>query len=665
MLKLLNRLTIVQKLNISFGILLVMVIAMLGLNIVMQNKIGILFDEFKLVTAEGRLVNTLMDNYVHAVINAQRYRMMPDAKSKDAVITSIKKLEDIENKALEDFKDPDFHAELKHASHDTHAYLEGFMHASKANAALSQYMDEFNAHGPATRKLVSDIMQDKRNMERPAVIEKSGLHIQHLLLSRYYIRNFVMTGDADSYQRAIKEAKTAEQALGQLQRQLNTASVRKAVESFKKYMAVLEPIHTFYLEKERIYREEIDVYGPKILEDYEHLNETLTEEQEVMAKDAKEMRTLIGTISMATSVVAIILTVLLAFLIGRLIRVGLRSTTSQMLRLAGGDLTFSIEGSERRDEIGEMSRALETFQENGLERERLEAEQKEAQKAQLQRAEEVSDAVAEFEKAIADISAKLNDSAQGLQVMSSQLSSAMEKTDAQSSSVAAAALEASTNVQTVASAAEEMAMSVQEISRNVSDTANTARSCSGAAENSQQKLDTLQNAVNDIGAIIESINDVAEQTNLLALNATIEAARAGDAGKGFAVVANEVKSLASQTHKMTEEISGKVGEIQNSASETITAVNDILEQIQSVNDQTNSVASAVEEQNVTTTEISRNVQEAANGTSEVSENIQSIQQAANESAQSTKELEGSAKELANQAAVLRESVDSFLNAVKD
>lgn len=352
------------------------------------------------------------------------------------------------------------------------------------------------------------------------------------------------------------------------------------------------------------------------------------------------------------------------FIMVRVVR-SLTGMTDAMGRLANNELDTEVPEADRKDEIGDMAKALETFKVNGKERERLEAEQKAAQQKQMERAEEVSTEVAQFEEAIAEIATKLNDSAQNLQVMASELSSAMEKTDAQSSSVAAAALEASTNVQTVASAAEEMAMSVQEISRNVSDTANTARSCSTAAENSQQKLDMLQTAVNDIGAIIESINDVAEQTNLLALNATIEAARAGDAGKGFAVVANEVKSLAGQTHKMTEEITNKVDEIQNSASETIAAVNDILKQIQSVTDQTNSVASAVEEQNVTTTEISRNVQEAANGTSEVSENIQGIQQAANESAQSTRELEESANGLANQAAVLRKSVDEFLAAVRD
>lgn len=660
----LTRLTIVQKLNMTFGLLLIMIVAMLAINIALKQKVGILFDDFKLTAAEGQTVNTLMNKYTNAVIDAQKYRVTPNTETKDRVIASIQVLKDIEAEALAKFSDPDFHKELEHASKDTHLYLESFLHASDANKKLRALIVDFKKYGKATRSQTDDILIDATRNGNTAAAGHAGQHIQHLLLSRLYMQTFLAFGDPDYAERTKKEQKLAKKSMDQLVGVVNTAKTKAAAKNFAAYSSLLPEIYKAYRKVEEIHKTEIDVYGPKILLDYEHLNDTLIKEQDHLAKESRELRALISYISFGVSTLTLVITLLAAIIIGRMIKKGLEGTTSQMLQLADGDLSLEVQGTERQDEIGDMARALQVFKTNGIEAKKLEQQQQDNQKEQLQKASQVSDAVADFETIIESISSQLNHSAQSLQSMSSQLSSAMDETDSQSSTVAAAALEASTNVQTVAAASEEMAMSVQEISRNVHDTAETAQQCSKAAEVSQNKLDGLQTAVGDIDAIIGAINDVAEQTNLLALNATIEAARAGEAGKGFAVVANEVKSLAGQTHKMTEEIQTKVSEIKVSADATIQSVNGILEQIQQVTDKTNSIASAVEEQNTTTIEISRNVQEAANGTSEVSQNIQMIQQSANESAQSSRELEGSASALAEQADTLRSSVDEFLHAVK-
>ena len=219
-------------------------------------------------------------------------------------------------------------------------------------------------------------------------------------------------------------------------------------------------------------------------------------------------------------------------------------------------------------------------------------------------------------------------------------------------------------MRTVAIATEDLSSSVKEISQNVSDTAKAARSCADSALDSQHKLSGLQCAVGDIDGVIQAINDVAEQTNLLALNATIEAARAGEAGKGFAVVASEVKTLAGETHKMTEEISNKVEEIKSSAMETIDAVTKIIEQINSVDSQTGGVAAAVEEQNSSTEEISRNIQNAAVRTDDVSRNIEEVKRVASESASSTEALQKSAGHLSEQALELKSAMQEFLSEIR-
>ncbi len=352
-------------------------------------------------------------------------------------------------------------------------------------------------------------------------------------------------------------------------------------------------------------------------------------------------------------------------LISKSIINGISGITASMLELAQGNTQKPIPFQDENNEIGQMAKTVEIFRQSAIEKIRIEEEQKKSEERQAgQRRQDMLHLADEFDSRVGQIVEAVNEAASNMQGMSTQLAAAIEETTRQSSAVASAAHEASTNVQTVASAAEELSASIREISSNVSDTATMTKNCSDAAMSSQEKLDQLQSAVDEIDAVIQSIVDVAEQTNLLALNATIEAARAGEAGKGFAVVASEVKNLAGQTHKMTEDISSKIARIKDSSAATISSVNDILTQIGAVDEKTTSVASAIEEQNASTTEISRNVQEASNGTSEVSQNVQGIQQAASESAGATDQLKMAAGSLSQQARDLKDAVTSFLNDIR-
>ena len=333
--------------------------------------------------------------------------------------------------------------------------------------------------------------------------------------------------------------------------------------------------------------------------------------------------------------------------------------------LAGGNYAVDVNGQTRKDEIGAMARSVVVFKENGLavqrSRQEQEATKLQAEKDRRQAVLTLADSFdAEVKSIVNVVSAQANE----LQTTATTLSTVAEKASAQSTTVASAAELASANVQTVAAAAEELAASIREISRQVSQSSDMSQSAVEEARRTNQIVSSLADAARRIGDVVSLISDVASQTNLLALNATIEAARAGDAGKGFAVVANEVKTLANQTARATQEISQHVHSIQDATQGAVDAIEGIARIISEINSVATGIASAVEEQGAATQEIARNVQQAATGTEDVSGNIVGVQQAAHEAGQGSGEVLSAARDLSEQTNRLRDKVDQFIDDIR-
>lgn len=361
----------------------------------------------------------------------------------------------------------------------------------------------------------------------------------------------------------------------------------------------------------------------------------------------------------------VVVMAVIGFFFARSISRPIMSMAETMGVLAKGDLSVDVPFTDKRDELGTMAAAVQVFKDNAVEVKRLQDEQ-EAAKA---RAEEDARAMRnrmadDFETAVGSIVEAVSSAATEMQSSAQTLSATSEETSQQSSAVAAAAEEASTNVQTVSSAAEELASSISEINRQVVESTRIAGTAVDNVAATNQKVQGLTEAAESIEEVISLITDIAEQTNLLALNATIEAARAGEAGKGFAVVASEVKGLASQTAKATDEIGAQIKGIQDSTRDTVAAIQSIGETIQSIQEISSAIAAAVEEQGAATSEIARNIEQAASGTVEVTSNITGVTQAAAETGQSSNQLLEAANELSRQSETLNMEVGKFLGQVR-
>jgi len=402
----------------------------------------------------------------------------------------------------------------------------------------------------------------------------------------------------------------------------------------------------------------------------------------------------IRNVTMTVAAIIIFVAIAIVWFIANGISAPITRMTKAMDVIAGGNFENQVPAQERKDEIGQMAAAVETFRQNGIENARLQKEAEETREAERhakeqrdnerqeaearlaeerkmaeeQAAKERADALHNmadsFENEVGSLIGQLSGAASEMKGSAELMTQTVDRASDRSHTVSSASEEAARSVNSVSAATEELSSSIQEISRQVTTSASITSRAVDEANNTNDTMNSLATSAQRIGEVVGMINDIAEQTNLLALNATIEAARAGEAGKGFAVVASEVKNLASQTAKATEEITGQISGMQNVTSEAVGAIENIVKTISEISEVTSSISAAVEEQGAATGEIARSAQTAAQGTTEVNNNIGEVSQAAGEAGSAAGTVLYTATNLEGYSTELRGKVDQFLSNVR-
>ncbi|WP_052657413.1 methyl-accepting chemotaxis protein [Thalassospira sp. HJ] len=659
-----------SKILAGFAVVLAILIAALGFAYFTFVAVSHDVDEYALYVEEASLIGEIETQFLRFNSHAREFANTAHPEDAEAVFTYAKQLELMLKDAQSQFVAEEHRQRIEHIAHELDVYLASFTAAkSLSDEYHSLILDRLEPDGI---KIVADLdklVTHAQNTGDMELLKRAVAAREHALLARLYANILIGRQDDSFGVKSADEFAKLETALTRIGDQPLSgdlsAVLEDAKELFADYRQVFDKVRADELEIVATVHGTMREASEGIIADAESLkHELVVAEHNVFEKVVAEIILAENEILIA-SISGAVLGMILAWVMGDRLSRPIVAITGIMRKLADHDLTVDIPGQTRKDEIGQMAKAVQVFKTNALRNDELEAEARaqEARTKEQQRlfmnqtADSFTTSVGSIIEAVAAAAVELQATATGM----SQIANAASE---QTTAVASASEQASGNVDSVASATEELNSSIEEINRQVVFSTEVAKKAVDQARETMRGIQELVEASNNIDQVLKLISDISDQTNMLALNATIEASRAGDAGKGFAVVANEVKTLSAQTAKATEEIRAQVNSVQSRTGFAANQIDMISKTISEMEGIVASISSAVEQQSAATREIAFNIEQAATGATVVSSNIVTVSQAVTEAGTASSDVLTAVSTLSENFTTLKGATDSFVSTIR-